>query len=473
MNAKPIFCAGKWIETAETMPVISPWNGEERGRVCMAAKGHLEDATAAAVEAFEITRRMPSYRREEILLGIYELLNEKAETLARTITSENGKPISQSRIEVGRAAGVFKIAAEESRRVGGEFIPMDLVPGSDGRWAISRRFPIGPIFGITPFNFPLNLAAHKIAPAIASGNTIVIKPASSTPMSSLLLAEICQAAGVPDGALSVLPCSSALAGEMVEDDRYKMITFTGSPAIGWMLKAKSGRKKVALELGGNAGVIVHSDADVNLAAARCVAGAFAFSGQVCISLQRIFVHCDIYETFTAEVVRLTRELKTGNPDDVETNVGPMINAEEAARAEDWIAEAAANGATVLCGGERDGATLEPTVISDTTPSMKVNCGEIFAPVVTITPYDDVNEAIALVDDSEFGLQAGIFTNDMRIINRAYNEIEVGGLMVNEIPTYRQDHMPYGGVKNSGFGREGVIYAIEEMTEGRLMVIAGM
>lgn len=472
-NIKPLFCAGKWKTTEDGLDVVSPYDGSVSATVSLAGESEVEEATAGAVAAFEEMKNMPSWKREEILSYVRDGLISRTEEIARVITSENGKPISQSRIEVGRAANVFKISAEEARRVGGEFIPMDTMPGAEGRWGLHRRFPIGPIFGITPFNFPLNLAAHKLAPAIAAGNSIVIKPASPTPLSSLLLAEICEEAGLPAGALSVLPCSTALASGMVEDDRFKMITFTGSPGVGWVIKARSGKKKVALELGGNAGVIVHSDADIANAASRCVAGAFAYSGQVCISLQRILVHQDLYHDFVAEVVRLTNELVTGSPNSDDTNVGPMINEKEALRAMAWIDEAVAGGAKILTGGELTGTMLTPTVVADTAPEMKVNCDEIFAPVVTITPYDDVSEAIRMVDDSEYGLQAGLFTFDARIINEAFRGIEAGGLMVNEVPTYRQDHTPYGGVKNSGLGREGIIYTIEEMTEGRFLMMAGL
>ncbi len=466
---KPFYCAGEWKTTSDVLDVINPYNGEVAGRVCMAGESEVEEATAGAVEAFEETRLMPAWRREEILLNICDEIIGRKEEFAAAICSENGKPISDARVEVERAATVFKIAAEETKRIGGEYLPMDIAPGGESRHALIRRFPLGPVFGIAPFNFPLNLTAHKVAPALAAGNTIVIKPASSTPLSSLLFAQACDRAGALKGSVSVLPCRVPIAEAMVEDDRFKALTFTGSPAVGWALKAKSGRKKVTLELGGNAGCIVHADADVDHAATRCAAGAFAFSGQVCISLQRIFVHKDIFGEFAGRFVELTKALKVGDPRRADTNLGPMINEREARRAMQWIEEAAGAGAKVLCGGEADGAILHPTVLSDTSADMKVSCMEVLAPVVTLTQYDDVYEAISMVDDSEFGLQAGIFTNDARIINRAYRDIEVGGLMVNEVPTYRLDHMPYGGVKMSGMGREGLKYAIEEMTEPKIMV----
>jgi len=466
---KKIFCAGKWIETDDAMDVASPYTGEIVARVCRAGGKEAEDATAAAAAAFEETKKLPAYRREEILAGIHDRLVERAEELARTICSENGKPISQARVEVSRAATVFKIAAEETKRIGGEYIPMDVAPGSEDRYGIYRRFPLGPVYGITPFNFPLNLACHKVAPALAAGNTIVIKPASSTPLSSLLLAEICDDAGVPPGGISVIPCGTGVAEKLAADERYKLLTFTGSPAVGWALKAKAGRKRVTLELGGNAGVIVDRGADIGHAAERCRAGAFAFAGQVCISLQRIFVHAEIFDDFAGVFVSQVKTIKVGDPAEEDTGLGPMINAAEAQRAVEWVEEARKAGAEVLCGGSADGAMMRPTVLSRTSADMKVNCMEIFAPVVTLEKFDDVSDAIRMVGDSEFGLQAGIFTDSARVIHEAYNELDVGGLMVNEIPTYRLDHMPYGGVKMSGFGREGLKYAIEEMTEGKLLM----
>lgn len=468
-DAKPFLCAGEWKTTEEVLEVRSPYNDELSGRVCMAGEKEAEEATAAAMEAFEETRLTPAWRRSEILWKIADEIDGRKEEFASTITSENGKPITDARMEVGRAASVFRIAAEEAKRIGGEYIPMDAAPGGETRAAVNRRFPLGPVFGITPFNFPLNLAAHKVAPALAAGDTIVIKPASTTPISSLLLAEACDNAGAVKGSVSVLPCKASLAEKMAHDDRYKALTFTGSPDVGWALKAKSGRKKVTLELGGNAGCIVHSDADIELAAARCTAGAFVFSGQVCISLQRIFVHEKIFDEFAGRFADMVGGLKVGDPREEDTRLGPMINESEAQRAKQWIDEASAGGARIVCGGDVDGTMLQPTILAETGADMKVSCMEIFAPVVTLTPYDDVYEAIEMVDDSEYGLQAGLFTNDARIINRAYRDIEVGGLMVNEVPTFRLDHMPYGGVKMSGMGREGLRYAIEELTEPKLLV----
>jgi glyceraldehyde-3-phosphate dehydrogenase (NADP+) len=473
-DAKKFYCAGQWMESGDVFEVLNPYNGHVSGRVHRPGEEHAEQAITAAEKAFnEVTSKLPGYEREAMLLRIRDGIEARAEEIARTICSENGKPIKQARIEVTRAAGVFKIAAEEALRVGGDYIPMDIIPGAEGRYGIYKRFPLGPVLGISPFNFPLNLAAHKVAPAIAAGNSIVLKPASSTPLTALLLAEICESAGVPAGAFSVLPCSGALAGKMALDDRFMLLTFTGSPAVGWKLKNNCGRKPVTLELGGNAGCIVHADADVAHAAARCAAGGFAFSGQVCIHTQRIYVHADIFDAFAADFIGRVKAMKVGDPAIEDTDMGPMIDEREARRALDWIDEACAGGARLLTGGAAEGALLQPTVLADTTEDMKVNCMEVFAPIVTLTKFTDIADAIARVASSDFGLQAGLFTYDSRVIHRAFNTIRAGGLMINEVPTFRVDHMPYGGVKMSGLGREGLVYAIDEMTEKRLLLVGGM
>jgi len=347
---------------------------------------------------------------------------------------------------------------------------MDLQPSTAGRSAIVRRFPLGPIAAITPFNFPLNLVAHKVAPAIAAGCTMVLKPAPKTPLSALLLAEIVEKAGWTAGALNTLSLSNEDAAQLVADDRLKLLTFTGSGAVGWALKQRAGKKKVALELGGNAGVIVHSDADPDFTAERCTQGGFSYAGQSCISVQRIFVERGVEQKFTASLLARVAKLKLGDPLDESTDVGPMINEDAAKRAASWVEEAAKDGAKILTGGKRDGALMEPTVLSHTKPAMRVNCEEVFAPVVVIEPYDDFQEALRRVNDSPYGLQAGLFTNDAKLIFQAYEALEVGGLIVGDTSSFRIDHMPYGGVKESGLGREGLRYAIEEMTEPRLLVL---
>jgi glyceraldehyde-3-phosphate dehydrogenase (NADP+) len=342
--------------------------------------------------------------------------------------------------------------------------------GSENRWALIRRFPIGPILGITPFNFPLNLVAHKVAPALAAGNPIIIKPAPQTPLSALALGEMVVRAGWPRGGISVLPCAHEVVGELLRDERIRMLSFTGSAEVGWRLKAQVPKKRVTLELGGNAAVLVHEDADLEYAARRAVYGGFAYAGQTCISVQRILVHEAVSEPFLTRLLEGVRDLVVGDPKEETTDVGPMISEAAAERAEQWIREAVAAGARVLVGGERQGAFLMPTVLADAPPETKVWSEEVFAPVVVVNRYADFEEALRQVNASRYGLQAGLFTRDVRRIFRAYEVLEVGGLIVNDVPTYRADHMPYGGVKDSGFGREGVRAAIEEMTEARLLAL---
>ncbi len=362
------------------------------------------------------------------------------------------------------------LTLKEAKRIGGDVIPMDLAPGMDRHLSLLRRVPIGPVLGITPFNFPLNLVAHKVAPCLAAGNPMVLKPAPQTPLTALLLAEIVLEAGLPPGALSVVPCENAVAEQMVTDERFKVLSFTGSAAVGWMLKAKSGKKRVLLELGGNAGVIVEPDADVELAATRCAVGGYAYSGQTCISVQRVFVHESVHDRFVEQFVARVAALKAGDPADDATVIGPLIDEAAAKRVEQWIQEAAAQGARVLTGGKRAGSVVEATVLANVTPAMKVSCREVFGPVVTVSRYKDFAAALAALNDSDYGLQAGVFTRDINRIFRAYRELEVGAVLANEIPTFRAEHMPYGGVKDSGLGREGVRYAIEEMTEPKLLIL---
>jgi glyceraldehyde-3-phosphate dehydrogenase (NADP+) len=401
---------------------------------------------------------------------VSEGIAKRKEEFSRTLCQEAGKPIKAARTEVERAIFTFTVAAEESTRIFGEYLPLDWQEYTAGRWGIVRRFPLGPIAGITPFNFPLNLVAHKVAPAIAAGCPMVLKPAPQTPLCSLLLAEVVQQAGWPDGALNVLPLSNEDAGVLVADDRLKMISFTGSTTVGWQIKKNSGKKKVILELGGNAGVIVHNDADVAYAAERCVAGGFGYAGQTCISVQRILVEHSVYGKFTDAVLAGVKELKTGDPLDETTDVGPLIRESDAVRATEWVQEAVRGGARLLCGGTRHGSVMEPTVLSGTKRDMKVNCQEIFAPVVSIEPYNDFDDAVREINHSAYGLQAGIFTRDAKLMFQAYEELEVGGLVAGDVPSFRIDHMPYGGIKDSGLGREGLKYAIEEMTEPKLMVM---
>jgi glyceraldehyde-3-phosphate dehydrogenase (NADP+) len=386
------------------------------------------------------------------------------------MAQEAGKPIKAARTEVERAIFTFNVAAEESTRIYGEYLPLDWQEYTAGRFGIVRRFPLGPIAGITPFNFPLNLVAHKVAPAIAAGCPLVLKPAPQTPLTALMLAEAVQQAGWPDGGLNVLPLSNEDAGLLVTDERIKLISFTGSAPVGWQIKKNCGKKKVVLELGGNAGVIVHSDADLAYAADRCVVGGFAYAGQTCISVQRIFVERPAFSRFTDLLLAGVKKLKTGDPLDDSVDLGPLIRESDAVRASEWIQEAVRGGARLLCGGQRRGPMLEPAVLTGTRPEMKVNCQEIFAPVVTVEPYDDFNQALKQINNSPYGLQAGLFTRDAKLIFNAYEELEVGGLIAGDVPAFRIDHMPYGGIKDSGLGREGLRYAIEEMTEPKLLVM---
>ena len=463
-----IVLGGDQLSTGETYEVRSPYDGAPVAVVHRAGPDDVERAIAGAVEAFATTRRLPSWQREQILEGISAGIAERREELARAIALEAGKPIRTARIEVDRAIFTFSVAAEESKRIYGEIVPLDWLPGNDGREAMIRRVPLGPITGITPFNFPLNLVAHKVAPALAAGNPILLRPASQTPCSSLALGQIVLEAGWPQGAIAVLPCSTETARPLVEDERIKLLTFTGSPLVGWGLKSRAGRKRVTLELGGNAAVIVNDDADVAFAAERVAWGGFAYAGQTCISVQRVYVHEKVYDAFARELVGRVEALAVGDPLDEATDVGPVIDNSNADRIEEWLEEAKAAGATVLTGGERDGNLWRPTVVENASEDLRVSCGEVFAPFVGLYRFSEVQEAIDAAGRSEFGLQAGIFTNDMRVVEDAFDRIEVGGLMVNDVSSFRIDHMPYGGVKSSGLGREGLRYAIKEMTETKLL-----
>ncbi|MFZ0735515.1 MAG: aldehyde dehydrogenase family protein [Candidatus Acidiferrales bacterium] len=466
----PFLLDGKWVSEGRLLEIESPYDGEPVGTTYWATPENLEAATRAAVRTFEITRRMPVYGRKRILQAISDEIAIRQEEFARLIALEAGKPIKTARAEVARSVFVFAIAAEESGRIGGEWLPMDLQPSSAGMSAIVRRFPLGPIAAITPFNFPLNLVAHKVAPAIAAGCTMVLKSAPKTPLTALLLAEVVEKAGWPAGALNVLSLSNDDAARMVADDRSKLLTFTGSGAVGWALKQKAGKKKVALELGGNAAVVIHSDADIDFAAERCTLGGFSYAGQSCISVQRIYVQRSVEDKFIDALLPRVAKLKLGDPLDESTDVGPMINEDAAKRAAAWVEEATSSGAKTLIGGKRQGALMEPTVLAHTKPNMRVNCEEVFAPIVVVEPYDDFAEALRRVNDSPFGLQAGLFTRDAKLIFQAYDELEVGGVIVGDMPSLRIDHMPYGGVKKSGLGREGLRYAIEEMTEPKILVL---
>jgi acyl-CoA reductase-like NAD-dependent aldehyde dehydrogenase len=438
-----LLVGGKWLEEGTAQEIRSPFDGSVVSRTWVGTRKHAEQAIASAVTAFGTTRRLPAFERQRVLRAVAAGIAARREEFARSICLEAGKPIKVARVDVDRAVFTFQIV---------------------------KRFPVGPITGITPFNFPLNLVAHKVAPAIACGCPMVLKPAPQAPTSSLMLGEIVQQAGWPDGGLNVLMLSNEDTGVLVEDDRIKMISFTGSAPVGWAIKGRSGKKRVTLELGGNAGVIVHGDADLAYAAERCVVGGYAYAGQTCISVQRIFVERSVYGKFTELLVAGVQKLRSGDPMEETTDVGPLIRESDAIRAADWVQEAVAKGARLLCGGKRKGSILEPTVLSNTQPDMKVNCKEIFAPVVTVEPYDRFEEALDRVNHSDYGLQAGVFTRDAKRIFQAFDELEVGGVMAGEVPSFRIDHMPYGGAKDSGLGREGLRYAMEEMTEPRILAM---
>ena len=450
--------------------MINPFNGQLLAEVAQATDQDIEQAIASTSGASAAMAALAGHARYNILQQIAALIYRRRDEFASTITAEAGKPITDAKREVGRAVQTFTVAAEEARRIPGEVVPLDWTPNTESHLGILRRFPIGPILGITPFNFPLNLVAHKVAPALAAGNPILIKPAPQTPLTALLLGEVALEAGLPPGGLNVVPCDNTLAERFVTDPRFKMLSFTGSAAVGWMLKAKCGKKKVTLELGGNAGVIIEPDADLDVAAQRCATGGFGYAGQTCISVQRIFAHHTIADLFTTKLLMQVARLNAGDPTDEATVVGPLIDQGAAQRIESWITEAVTQGARVLLGGKRMGSVVEATVLSNVKPDMKVSCQEVFGPVVTVTPYRQLSEAIAALNQSDYGLQAGVFTQDVNKIFHAFRYLEVGAVLANEIPTFRADHMPYGGVKDSGLGREGIRAAIEDMTEPRLLVL---
>ncbi|HET9409201.1 MAG TPA: aldehyde dehydrogenase family protein [Candidatus Sulfotelmatobacter sp.] len=475
MTATPVathgfFLDGRWIDDGDLVEIRAPYDGSVIARVVQGRHQHAEAAIAAAVKAFGTTRRLPAFERQRVLRQISSQIAARKEEFAHALAQEAGKPIKSARLEVERAIFTFTVAAEESTRIYGEYLPLDWQEYTAGRWAIVRRFPLGPVVGITPFNFPLNLVAHKVAPAIAAGCSIVIKPAPQTPICSLLLAECIQHAGWPDGGFNVLPLSNQDAGLLVADDRIKLISFTGSVPVGWDIKRRAGKKKVVLELGGNAAVIVHNDADLVYAVDRCVSGGFSYAGQTCISVQRILVEHSVYGKFIELLVEGVKKLKAGDPMDESTDIGPLIRESDAIRTVDWIEEAVRGGARLLSGGHRKGLVVEPTILTGTKTDMKVNCQEVFGPVVTVEPYRHFDDAVRQVNQSAFGLQAGLFTRDAKLLFQAYEDLEVGGLIAGDIPSFRIDHMPYGGVKDSGLGREGIRYAIEEMTEQKLLVM---
>jgi acyl-CoA reductase-like NAD-dependent aldehyde dehydrogenase len=461
---------GEWRSSDSINEVRFPYNGEVIARVCQAADSDIEDAIRSAVDGFERTRRMPSHQRSAVLHRLIQQMDRRADDFVEAMILEGGKTRGVAKAEFGRAKETIRASAEEAKRIGGEIIPMDWTAAGEQRMGFVRRLPLGPVVGIAPFNYPLNLGCHKLGPAVAAGNSFILKPASATPLSALLLAEALLEAGYPPEALSVIVCRGSQAERLVSDPRVAFMSFTGSSEVGWHLKSVAGRKRVGLELGGNAAAIVHEDANLDYAVGRIVLGGFTNAGQNCISVQRVLLHRPIYDEALGKLIEQTAALKVGDPREEDTDVGPMIDAQAAEKAAAWVREAVAAGARIALGGRNDGALLHPTILTDTKPDMCVDCQEVFAPVITVGAYDEFEEAVRRANDTDFGLQSGVFTQNINRVMRAFESMEVGGLQVNDVSTFRVDHMPYGGVKGSGIGREGPRYAIEEMTEMKLMVL---
>lgn len=466
-----LFVDGRWIDGADTVEIRSPYDNAIVGRHHRAGEREVGTAIESAERAFLTHRNDPPSVRAAALHSICRILERRSEEFAATICGEAGKPIRLARLEVERSLHTFNWSAEEAKRIGGEVLPLDVIPAGAGHTGMTRRIPVGPILAITPFNFPLNLVAHKVGPAIAAGCSVVLRPASQTPLTSLLLAEVAEEAGIAPGLLNVVPCPVQLAGSMVEDPRIRMVTFTGSPHVGWPLKRQAAHRKVTLELGGNAAVVFDRGVDPLPLIPKAAAAAYAYAGQSCISVQRIFVPEEVEKRFAEEFAAYARNrVPFGDPALEETVAGPLIRSEEADRVMAWIGDARDSGAEVLAGGRRSGNVIEPTLLRRVDPRLRISCQEVFGPVAVIDTFEEFGEALAKVNDSDFGLQAGVFTHDLDHAFRAFRDLEVGGVLINQMPTWRIDHMPYGGAKQSGFGREGIRYAIEEMTELRLLVI---
>ncbi|MFZ5875511.1 MAG: aldehyde dehydrogenase family protein [Nitrospirota bacterium] len=464
MNETPFLLDGRWVTSPTVTPVRNPHTGEEIARVCQADRAQMDHAVAAAERAFRDTRGVARHVRAGWLSKTAAGLSEHKAELARLIATEAGKPMQFASGEVDRAVATFTVAAEEAKRLAGEWIPTDWSPAGEGYAALAKRVPLGPIAAFAPFNFPLNLVAHKIAPCLASGNTMVLKPPPQAPLTALRLGRILLDAGVPPGVINILPCDIPAAEALVADPRIQFVTFTGSAAVGWRIKANAGKKGVLLELGGNAAAVVHVDADLAWVAKRLAVGGFAYAGQICISVQRIVIHEAVYERFVEQFLAEVEALPVGDPLDVKTVVGPVIDRAAAERVERWTNEAVAGGAKALTTISRRGNVIAPIVLTNTQPAMAVSCEEVFGPVVTLAPYRAFDEALAAVNDSRYGLQAGVFTHDLRRAFEAIDRLDVGGVIINDYPTFRLDHTPYGGMKDSGLGREGVKYAMDAMTQ---------
>lgn len=470
---KNLYINGQWIETAHYKQLASPFSGETIAEVAQADEQIADQAIQAAKNAAKQMAKMPAHQRAAILERVALIMEERAEELARLLAMEAAKPVKTARGEIARTIQTYKFSAMEARQIRGETVPLDAAPGGEGRIGFTVRKPIGVVGAITPFNFPFNLVAHKVGPAIAAGNTVVLKPADQTPLAALVLAEIFHEAGLPPGALNVIAGRGSIIGEkLVQDERVAKITFTGSPQVGIGIKNKAGLKRVTLELGSNSALIIDEGVAISKELIdRCLLGAFSFSGQVCISIQRIFVHASTYAEFAEKFAEAAKRLVIGDPLEEETDLSALIAPKEVARMEEWVTQAVACGAEVLTGGKAISERLyPPTILANVPPDASVSCQEVFGPLVTLSSFEVLEEAIAAVNDSRYGLQAGIYTADIRAAMRAADELEVGGVMINDFPTFRVDNMPYGGVKESGFGREGVKYAVEEMTELKLISI---
>jgi len=470
-SSYPIYCAGEWIASAHALAVTNPYDGATWTSTFLAEKAHVETAIQKGLAVQDELRRLPTYVRANALAHIAAGIEKRKDEFAEALSRETAKPLKTARGEVARAIQTFIDGAEETKRIHGEWMALDRHPSGTNHEAIVRRFPVGLVAGIAPFNFPLNLVAHKLAPAIAAGCPIVLKPASKTPISALLLAELIDETDLPKGAVSVLPMDREVGDLLVTDPRFKLLTFTGSPSVGWDMKARAGKKKVVLELGGNAAAVVTDSANMESAVKKSVTGAFSFSGQSCIHTQRIYVHQSLFDAFVGRFVEETKKLVFGDPLDEKTDMSAMIDEKNAERIHAWVQEAVAGGAKVLYSGKREGAAgYMPTILTNTTPEMAICSKEAFAPTVNIEPYTDFNDVMKAVNASDFGLQAGVFTNKLSEMHTAFDLLEMGGVIINNVPTFRADHMPYGGMKDSGLGREGVKYAIEDMTELKVLVV---
>jgi acyl-CoA reductase-like NAD-dependent aldehyde dehydrogenase len=469
-DSYPYYLASEAHFANTDLDVTNKFTGEVATKVAMANADTIDKAIAAAEQAQPAMTAMAPFERQAVLEHCVKRFTERADELAQALCIEAGKPIKDAKGEVSRLIDTFKIAAEESVRINGEVVNLEISARAKGYQGMTKKVPIGPCSFISPFNFPLNLAAHKVAPAIAAGCTFVLKPASRTPIGALIIGEVLAETDLPKGAFSILPCSRDGADLFTTDERLKLLSFTGSPDVGWALKAKAGKKPVVLELGGNAACIVDEDADIKDAIERVIIGAFYQSGQSCISVQRLLVHSSIYDEFKQQFVEQVKALVSGDPSDEDTFIGPMISEGEAKRLHGWIEEAKDKGATILCGGTRDGAMLEATVMENVPKDCDASAEEAFGPLAILVPFDDFDAALDEVNNSRYGLQAGVFTRDLYKAHKAWNVLDVGGVVIGDVPSWRVDNMPYGGVKDSGLGREGIRYAIEDMTETRLMVI---